>query len=383
MVPLLLLMLAALAATVVAFALYINWVQYIKLSNEDDSVRNGGDKAYGVCLFKDYLAVVGGANLNPFVALLDRSTGEVVKTRIGKSGKFLNCLSIGDKLYVVKISNYLWHGVYVFDEELNVLKKARFNGVPYAISFDGSYLYLAGYMRKDVNEDGLGDEIWRIEKRTLDLGLVNYRKFYMLKSYRECAWDSLSLEAYDIAVNPATGDLWAVGKGDISYGKMARSVALIVIFDRELDVKRVVEYPSDHVNYLGGLYGVCFDDYGKAYVVGGVGVAKFDESGKVLAVNRGVGGFKIACVGGRVYVFGVRRVDGYRRHVLYVLDERLNLLDKLVLSRGVEANSDFWYGRPAFDGKDLYVAGKDEALGRNNKRVVVYSISVPTARVDV
>jgi len=381
MVPLLPLLLALLAATVVAFALYINWVQYIKLSNEDDSVRNGGDKAYGVCLFKDYLAVVGEANLDPFVALLDRSTGEVVKTRIGKSGEFLNCLSIGDKLYVVKISNYLWHGVYVFDGELNVLKKARFNGVPYAISFDGSYIYLAGYMRKDVNEDGLADDIWRIEKRTLDLGLVNYRKFYMLKLYRECAWDSLSLEAYDIAVNPVTGDLWAVGNGDIFYREKARGVAFIVIYDRELDVKKVVE-PSDRVKYIGKLYGVCFDGRGNAYVVGG-GIVKFDKSGKVLAVNREAEGFKIACVGSRVYVFGVKRVDGYWRHVLYVLDERLNLLDKLILSRGVEANSDFWYGRPAFDGKDLYVAGEDEALGRNNKRVVVYSISVPTARVDV
>jgi len=375
MVPLLLLMLAA---TVVASALFINWVQYIRPAAK----RN---EAYGVCLFKDYLAVVGEADINPFVALLDRATGEVARTWIGKSGKFLNCLSIGDKLYVVKISsNYSGgHGVYVFDGEFNVLKRVRFNWVPYAISFDGSYLYVAGYIWKDVNEDNLAEVIWRIEKRTPDLGLVNYREFYVLKIYREWMWDFLTFEVFDIAVNPATGDLWAVGNGNISYGGTARDVALIVLFDRELDVKRVVEYPSDHVNYLGGLYGVCFDDYGKAYVVGGVGVAKFDKSGKVLAVNKEVGGFKNTCVGSRVYVFGVKRVGEYRRHVLYVLDEKLNLLDELILSRGVEANSDFWYGRPAFDGRNLYVAGEDKALGRNNSRIVVYSISVSTARVDV
>jgi len=65
------------------------------------------------------------------------------------------------------------------------------------------------------------------------------------------------------------------------------------------------------------------------------------------------------------------------------LDENLNTLDELILSRGVEADSGFSIGRPAFDGKNLYVAGEDEALGKNNSRIVVYSISVPAISEDV
>jgi len=82
-------------------------------------------------------------------------------------------------------------------------------------------------------------------------------------------------------------------------------------------VKRIVEFSEGEANYLGGLYGVCFDNDGNAYVVGGDGVAKFDKSGNIMSVNRKVEGDKIACVGGRVYVFGEKRVGIYWRHVLF------------------------------------------------------------------
>jgi len=52
-----------------------------------------------------------------------------------------------------------------------------------------------------------------------------------------------------------------------------------VIFDRGLDVRRVVEYLRGHGNYLDAL----------------LGVAKFDKDGNVMAVNRGAGGCPRPC----------------------------------------------------------------------------------------
>lgn len=150
-----------------------------------------------------------------------------------------------------------------------------------------------------------------------------------------------------------------------------------MIFDRDLNVRKVVAYSQGRENNLSILLGVCFDDEGNAYIVGAGGVAKFDKGGNFLAtVNRVVEGGKIACVGGRVYAFVVKRVDNYLRHILYMFDKDLKLLSEHVLSKGVEADSWFSLGKPAFDGKNLYVAGYDYALG--DKRIVVYSISLPT-----
>jgi len=366
----LLLLLATFVIAVIASAQPVNWVQFIDPTDKDDV-------ADGVCLFGDYLAVVGDADDRYFVALLNRITGEVVKTYVGKDGWLHNCLSIGDSLYVVG-----YDVIYVFDKGLNVLKRVETNWDLNAISFDGSYLYLAGYIWRDVDGDGNNEHIWRIEKRTLDLDLVAYRELYKeFKVYKE--WERARknahryLRANNIAVNPATGELWAVGHGGLSDKQMSFHYSLLVILDRGLNVKTVVEYPWGHENYLDGLNGICFDDEGNAYVVGGDGVAKFDKNGNIMAVNRNVGGYKIACVGGRVYVFDNKRVGGYWRHVLYVFDEKLNLLGELILSEGVEANSFFDHiGGPAFDGKNLYVAGYGGALGEDNIKIVVYSISL-------
>jgi len=368
---LLLLALTALAIALGASAQSINWVQYINPTDRND-------RAFGVCTFGDYLATYGRF----FATLLDRATGEVVKTwRSEEYNDFYNCLSVGDRLYVVGE-----YKIYIFDRELNVVKRVETYWVPRAVTFDGSYLYLAGYLEKDMNGDGVDDGIWRIEKRTLDLDLVAYREFYK-------EWDrtySYLSYANDIAINPATGELWVVGHwylynvthhsdGSISASWIPDSLhSLIIIFDKELNIKKVVEYAPGHKNYLESLFGVCFDEEDNAFVVGYWGIAKFDKSGNLVAVSKKVWGYKVACVGGRVYAFGEKKVGDYLRHVLYVFDKELNLLGELVLSKGVEANSWFSIGRPAFDGRSLYVAGDDEALGKDNQRIVVYSISIPS-----
>jgi len=184
----LLLALAVLAVALSVYAQSVNWVQYINPTDRDDG-------ASGVCLFGEYLAVMGEADDRYFAALLDRATGEVVKTWVDESfGWFKNCLSVGDRLYAVGPDK-----LYVFDGELNVVKVVEVDGRLQALAFDGDYLYLVGY--------SLGGRVW-FEKRTLDLDLIDYTVLY-----RE--WDvphSYHSYAYDIAVNPATGELWVVGE---------------------------------------------------------------------------------------------------------------------------------------------------------------------------
>jgi len=195
--PSLPLALAALAVALGASAQSVNWVQYI-------NPTNGSDWAYGVCTFGDYLAVVGEANRQNFVALLDRATGEVVKMWVGERGSLYDCLSVGDRLYAVGKG-----GAYIFDKELNVVKKVKIDWVPRAVTFDGSYLYLAGDIGRDVDGDSDSEWIWRIEKRTLDLDLVAYREYY-----RE--WEKVYIyhsSAFDVAINPFTNDIWVVGDG--------------------------------------------------------------------------------------------------------------------------------------------------------------------------
>jgi len=362
----LLLTLVALAIALSASAQSVNWVQYI---NPTDS----GDSALGVCLFGDHLAVVGEADDRDFVALLDRNTSKVVKMWVGERGSFYNCLSIGDRLYAVGDK-----GVYIFDSELNVVKKVVTEWVPRAVTFDGSYLYIAGIVYRDIDGDGDSEWIWRIEKRTLDLDLVAYREYYR-------GWNKTygyHSDAYDIAINPATGELWVVGEWGL-VNRTTRGIvldySLLMIFDKGLNVKRVVEYPEGHENNLEELWGICFDKEDNAYVIGYFGVARFDKSGNLVAVSKKVEhGVKISCAGDRVYALGERYVGNYWRHVLYVFDKGLNLLDEHILSKGVEAHSYFALGRPAFDGRSLYVAGGDYALGWGNGRIVVYSIQTPS-----
>jgi len=355
--PFLLLALAVLAVASGASAQTVHWVQYI-------NPTNGYDFAFGVCVFGEYLAVAGTANDRYFVALLDRATGEVVKTWEGEYGWFYNCLSVGDRLYAVGSNE-----IYTFDRELNVVKKVETRWFPKAIYFDGSHLYIAGNIREDVDGDGRYDEVWRIEKRTLDLDLVNYREFYREwdKAYGYVSY------AHDITINPVTGELWIVGEWylvneTIEYWIPETHHTFLAIFDSRLSIKKVVEYPVSHKYYIGSLLSVCFDNYGDAYVAGNSGVAKFDKYGNILAVNKDAGG-KIACVDDRVYVFA-------GRHTLYLFDKGLNPLGKLDLNKDVKTYSYFWFGKSAFDGRNLYVAGHGYILELNGTTIIVYSISV-------
>jgi len=346
----------------------VNWVKYIKLSE-------GRDYAYGTCIFGDYLAAVGEADWRPTLVLLDRSTGEVVRKWIGEDlDCFYNCFLVGNVLYAVSTEG----AIYAFDKDLNLLSKARGPSSSWfsSITYDGEYLYIGGNIWKDINLDGENELIWYIEKRTKSLELISHKELYTLD------WKYGDLR--DLGINPATGELWAVGGYSVKTNNEYKDHTLLVIFDKELRELKRTDYPKDSEYYLGYLHGISFDNIGNAYVgswsevakyVGGWGgVAKLDKYGNVLKVNKGVDAKKITFINGFVYAFGNVHIDNYWRHVLYVLDSELNIIEKYVLSENVDADSCFWLGRQCFDGKNIYVAGFDCALG--NYRWVVYSIAV-------
>jgi len=329
----------------------IKWVQYVKPSKMHDNGRS-------VCILGDYVAVVGSAGGDEFLALLDRETGEVARTWKGNIGVLTNCLSFGNRLYVTSEEF-----VYIFDETLNITDKAV--GRYTSVTSNGRQIYLGTVYREDVGGDSEEKLIFRIEKRDSELNLVGYKHFYF-KSW-------IYSYVYDLAINPATGDVWAVGS---VWNNEHKKRSLLIIFDASLKVKRAIDYPEGDTN-IGVIKGVCFDEVGYAYGVGEDGIAKFDKSGGVVAVSKKLSGWKIACIGDKVYVFNDPMIEGYKRHTLYVLDRELNLLDEIALSK-VKAYSYFILGRPAFDGRSLYVAGYDYALGMS--RIVVYAIDVAESK---
>jgi len=326
--------------------------------------------AYGVCNFGDRLAVMGSY----FVALFDKATGKLVKMWNG-SDAFYNCVSVGDRLYAVSES-----GIYAFDKELNVVKSVKINWSPYAIASDGEYLYVAGLTwRYDTGEQY--ETVWRIEKRTLDLGLVAYNKFYIDWG----RWWVCRYDAYDIAINPATDELWVVGFYHCDYSGPNRtwvippftSHTLIVIFDKQLHAVRILDFSNFDEGYIGVPYGICFDEEGNAYVAGNA-AAKFNKSGDVVAVNYLVYNvYKIACAGGRIYVFGNEYVDGHDRPLVYILSENLSLVNKFVIHKDVKRDSSFYIGKPAVDGERVFVAGYDFS-----QSVFIYSLSLNTTSVE-
>jgi len=348
----------------------IKWTRYI---NPTDS----RDIATGVCVFGDYVAVVGLAGwYRPYVALLRKSDGSVVKEWIGsEEGGFRNCISVGGKLYVVGVTfiGNSYGVIYVFDENLNILARAR-SGSPsgyFSLVYDGKALYIGGVTGEDVDGDGWREEAWLVEKRDpVNLSLVNSKKIYF-GSWRE-GW------IHDIGVEPSTGRIWAVGFYKDSNGK---THSLIVILDGDLRELKIIDYPDGSEGYLGEFYGIAFDGR-YAYVSGGLGVAKFSVDGELKATNRdGRERTKIAYGYGYLYTFGEYRIGGYDRHVLYIHDTGLNLVKSYVLSERVDAHSYFHFGRSALEGNNIYVAGFDKALGEKNSRIVVYSLTLEAVAV--
>jgi len=227
-----------------------------------------------------------------------------------------------------------------------------------SILFFDNHTYVAGY---------LGDALIVEKRRADNLELVKERitnpppnNNYVIAKF--------------IGINPVTKQLWVVGYAGVKY----RSFSLwIEILDLDLNLVKVVNKSG-----VGGRIAV-FDEEGNAYVIGftkytGVGfVAKFDkESRELLYREVPLDVLKAAYVNGYIAI-ATHESGG---HVLYVLDKGLRVVSRVVLSEKTRASgAGFSFGKMAFDGESLYVAGWDEAPGDREWAIYSISIKAPTA----
>jgi len=374
------------------------WAKYI-------NPTKGEDHAYGACAFGDYMAVVGEvrwarpymATGKPYVALLRKSDGSVVKEWTGreleldpsisiissdgvvkewtssKRGVFENCISIYGKLYAVGatyVGGDFYGLIYVFNANLNNLEKITGRDPSFytSLAYDGkALLYIGGWAQEDANGDGRKEWVWLVEKRGPGtLSLIASKNIYL------DSW--IDGRTYDIGVEPSTGRIWAVG-GCLDSSFINHS--LIVVLDSDLRVLKVIDYPDGSEEFLGQLYSIAFDGGQYVYVSGDEGVVKFSVDGELVAINRdGMRRAKIVYGYGYLYAFGGDEIEGYQRHVLYIHDTSLNIVKRYVLSENVNADSYFNFGRPTLEGNNIYVAGYDYVPGKDDSRIVVYSLSL-------
>jgi len=246
------------------------------------------------------------------------------------------------------------HGAYLYRDA----PLMRINGTYTAIHAAGGSLYLGGYT--DVGVGVRGVSTWLVEERTADLAPVRQAEVAEVR------------EGYpiDLASNPATGQLWAVG-----WHRDVVAHSLAVVFTESLTEVRRVDLPEGSPLHLGELYSICFHEWGNAYVGGSRGVAKFTKDGRLAKAYEDVDGYKVICTEDAVYAFGHFYAEGRWVHVLRIFDLDLNLLGEFVLSAGVLAHSAFGSGRAANDGQHIYVAGYDYAPG-GVRRWVIYAITL-------
>jgi len=352
----------------------IRWTRYI-------DPTDGKDAAHGTCVFDKYIAVVGEANWTPpyvptgrpYVVLLHKSDGVVAGEWSGSEvGAFINCISIDRKLYAIgatSVNESPYGVIYVFDVNLNILAKIRSENPSgyFSLTYNNGVLYLGGWAYEDVDGDDRREIVGLVEKRVLNVSIlpVESRKIYFGSWMR--GW------IFDIGVDPSTGRIWAVGLYEDLDNK---THSLIMILDDDLRVFKIIDYPEGSEGYLDWLYGIAFDGR-YAYVSGDEGVAKFSADGELVAINKdGKARDKIVYDYNYLYTFGEDRIRGYWRHVLYIHDANLNIVKGYVLSENINATSYFYIGRPVLEGNSIYVAGIDYALGSENSRIVVYSLSI-------
>jgi len=350
----------------------MRWIRYINPTDYED-------RANGVCIFGDNIAIVGDAAVKPYVALLSKNDGNIVKEWIGdERGELINCISIGKKLYAVGrvYIGYDDYGlIYVFDENLNVVASTIKKSSAYrTLAYDGEALIIGGWTLKDLNGDGYLEPVWIVEKRDPNsLSPIASREMYF------GSW--IGGWIHDIGVEPSTGMIWAVGFYEDSD---RRPHSLIILLDRDLKILKIIDYTEGDLGHLFSFYGIAFDGEGHVYVSGWYGVAKFSLDGNLITVNKDYRlRWKIVYGYGHVYTFVAEEAENHSWHVLYVHDSNLNIVERYVLSKNVYADSHFYVGRPALEEGIIYVAGYDYALGGENSRVVVYAIELPSASTGI
>jgi hypothetical protein len=324
----------------------VNWRVY---SDATESF----DYAYSVCEAGDYIYIVGHQDFFGRVEMRFKSNGALVKAWTSKDfSNFRDCIAVNDKLYVF---SFPWD-LLVFDLDLNLLmfKRKSTSDFAYSMQLYDNHIYVAGFeLTKGL------DFLWRIEKwRIEDLTLV--------KEYKgEPASGVTSL--ISIGINPVSKQVWAIG----DYSKEWKNYLFRVeILDLDLNLIKVIK--KDDIDIARA---ISFDEEGNAYIGGDYFIAKYDKDGNEVATKEIPYEIaKLSYIKGYLFIGATEKIQNRFRHVLYVYDKNLNLIDRVILSHDVNATAIFNIGRMAFDGKNLYIAGYDNEPG--NQRWVVYSVSI-------
>jgi uncharacterized protein YxjI len=325
----------------------VNWIVYADQSP-------GRDFTGSVCESDRYVYVVGAdSSLGDLQFRIEKrlkSNGELVKEwtynpLIGYDMLY-GCVIINNVLYAVGAESGKWVVLKVhvdldkFDIFEQELGRGYYNYAKSIVS-DGHYLYIAGI------DYVSGDDEWRVEKRTIsDLSLI---KAYTSNPSKR---DNL----LDIGVNPVTGELWIVGSEWEGKGAQWR----VEILSKDLDLVKVIE-----LGIRGDAYSITFDRQGNAYVVGSLGVVKFDKFGNELKMKE-IDGESVLEINGKLYVLSGDRSEKGQTHIyVNTLDNDLNVIgERLVLSmkelkmeRDEIAGISFIGGKMTFDNENIYAAG--------------------------
>jgi len=341
----------------------VEWSAYLNPSG-------GEDTAYGVCVFGGHVVAAGEAGGRPYAAMLERGGAVANEWFGGWPGAFYNCVPVGKRLYVTGVEN--GSGViYVFDERLDPV--ARVEGAAgsayLSAAYDGRSLYVAGWAGEDVDGDGAVERVWLVERRAPDdLTVINAKRFWF-GTWKE-GW------VLDVGVDVSTGMVWAVGFY-VDAGRGERP--LVVAFNRDLEVLKVIGGPEGGGLPPGRLYSVVFDGGWHVYVSGEGGVATFTMTGELVAVKSGVAGVKAAYANGSLATFADAVVGGYWKHLVHIHRVDLSVAKEGALDRVAGAGARLLPGKTATDGAAVYVAGVDHALGGGDTRIVVHALSVRSA----
>jgi len=121
-----------------------------------------------------------------------------------------------------------------------------------------------------------------------------------------------------------------------------------------------------------------FDELGYAYTACGSGILKM-SSNLDIVTRKDISPGKILYSNGHLYLAGVKNISGYERHVVMRLSKDLDVLDELVLSMQINADSYFTSsGKMALVNNKLLVAGTSDG-----RIMVIYAISIGSAATDV
>lgn len=291
-----------------------------------------------------------------------KNDGSLVKNWTYKSsdygGLLYDCTVVGEKLYAVgtsyslNVSNWI---LVVLDLNLNLLNYVNLteiSGAATSVISDPEFLYVAGVA---TNETNWGICVEKI--RLSDLSVVKEYVSNLLEFQ----------EAYSIEINPVSNQIWIVGNTNSEKWR-------IEILDKDL-----AQIKSIDTEIGASAISIGFDEEGCSYVAGEGGIIKLSKDGEEIKTYAQPAVFaKTRFLNNRLYVAGGENIENYARQVLYVFDRELNLLNKTIVSRGIDADAIFLTGRMTSDEDNLYISGL-AYVGYNDYEWVVCSIKVGSA----